>query len=329
MLEEERLKKQDDLLEIVYKLSRVDTGILSQDSFSEITSELKEIYKNRFRHQYSDLFPAIKTISEDNEYDPETLLENLRLIRDYVEKEHLQTKQYDSLYIPLLKLTDHINLELSRLNIFKTDEQRLRSFDYQVSENRKLLEKSQELVQNANQALARQQESQDEIRSKLDDSTKLLKDANEKVKDANEKAENLQTQLVSVLSIFAAIVIAFSGGVNLLGNAISSLQNVIVYKSILICLLCGLILFNLVFLLLYIVGKMINRNIFANCTANCTCPGSNNNCGNSCSPSCSGFKRIRRRLPYVFWVNVTGLALCVLDVAMWYLRLRNMFPFSF
>lgn len=333
MLEKVRLQKQDQLISLIYGIAAIETQILSHEEVLVKAKELKQIYAGGFRHQYSELFPAIKTISEGNTYDAEILLENLRLIREYVEQEYSATGQFNALYLPLLKLMDHINLELARLTVFNIDERRLTAIDRDFTENKEQLKHSQEQISRAQEQLenvirvmGEERTSQESVRIELDKSAKLLE-------EANKQAENLQTQLVSVLSIFAAIVIAFSGGMSFLGNAISSIQNVIIYRSVLICLLCGLVLFNLVFLLLYIVGKIINRSIFAHCSSECSCSqkcerfvGQN---ASGCTPSCSGFKRVRKRLPYVFWVNFTGLLLCLLDVIAWYLRIRSIFPFNF
>lgn len=322
MLEEQRLEKQDQLKQLVLRISKIETGLLYEDDTVAVATEFKEIYKGRFRHQYSDLFPIIRQILEEFElYDKDILLENLRSVRECVEQEHGATGQFDALYLPLLKLMDHINLELARLSVFSIDERRLAQINADVNDAKEGLRETEGKLSEAIELLAQENKEKIELQADLEEATKNLK-------DANEKAKNLQTELVSVLSIFAGVVIAFFGGLSFLGSSISSIQNVIIYKSVLVCVLCGLVLFNLIFLLLYIVGKIINRSIFARCSNDCkndsTCK-----CTSGCSSPCSGFKRLRKRLPYVFWVNATGLLICLVDVIAWYLRIRSFFPFNF
>ncbi|MDE5885018.1 MAG: hypothetical protein K2H29_08115, partial [Oscillospiraceae bacterium] len=45
-----------------------------------------------------------------------------------------------------------------------------------------------------------------------------------RLEESNKKADTLQTDFIAMLSIFAAIVIAFSGGLSLLGSSISSIN---------------------------------------------------------------------------------------------------------
>lgn len=334
MLEEKRIARQEQLASLLYRLAQTETGILDENGVAEETKSLKEIYKGGFRHQYSDLFPVIKTISSETAYDTDALLENLRLVRECVEAEHSSTGKYNGLYLPLLKLLDHINLELARLGVYSVYERNLGSITQHVTAVKSDLSNVQYELSVARSQLKEHGENQEQLSKQLETAQKTLNDANQKAEALQKQAENLQTQLVSVLSIFAAIVIAFSGGVNFLGNAISSIQNVIIYKSVLVCTLCGLVLFNTIFLMLYIVGKIINRSIFAHCSADCGNPKKTTSCqcSDQCHSNCKGckgFVRIMRRLPYVFWVNAIGLVICMLDVITWYLRLRGFFPFDF
>lgn len=322
MLEAQRLKKQDLLKELILRMSTIEGGLLAEDGVKTAAEELKEIYSKNFRHQYSDIFPVIREITEKTEqYDSDILLENVRSIREYVEQQHNTTRQFDALYWPLLKLMDHINLELARLSVFSVDERRLEQLRTDTNEAKEKLKETEEKLTEAIALLSKENQEKSELKAQLEKAT-------ENLKEANDKAGNLQTELVSVLSIFAGVVIAFFGGLSFLGSSISSIQNVIIYKSVLVCVLCGLVLFNLIFLLLYIVSKIINRSIFARCSNDCK-NDSSCKCTSGCVSSCSGLKRLQKRLPYVFWVNVAGLLICFLDVIAWYLRIRSIFPFNF
>lgn len=302
MLEEqERIERQERLGTLITGLASIDSGILSQELIEDKTRELREIYGEDFRHQYSALFPVIVSITEDEKSDVDVLTENLRLVMECVGSKHDSSEDLSK---HLLKLIDHINLELSRNQVAKADKRKLTTLHQENACNRA------ELIKTENS----------------------LELATAQLKEVNQKAENMMTQVISVLSIFAAIVVAFAGGINFLGNAISSIQNVYIYKSVLICMICGLVLFNLVFLMMYIVGKIINRSIFARCDTECSSENPNKSsckCGSDCTKSCGGFNRIRKRLPYVFWVNIAGLSICALDVLAWFLRLYRVWPFSF
>lgn len=134
--------------------------------------------------------------------------------------------------------------------------------------------------------------------------------------EAKGKIESVQTELIGVLSIFAAIVLTFSGGLSLLGGAFSSIASASFYKIIITCICCGFVLCNTIFMLMYLISKIMGRNIYARCKkADCTC-------GQDGAPSCCGIKRIRKRLPYVFWINVFFVLLSILTMVIWLLDKR-------
>ena len=93
------------------------------------------------------------------------------------------------------------------------------------------------------------------------------------------------------------------------------------FKHISVLLIGGLIVFNTIFLMLYIVGKITNRNIYARCkTKDCSC-------GENGEPTCWGINRIRKRLPYVFWLNLTFLLLIIINTTLWILNMKfHFFP---
>ena len=76
------------------------------------------------------------------------------------------------------KLYDHINLDIARINYFKKTE--MRSYD----------------------------ELQKVMRT-----TKELEEKTEDMKDAVEKVDEMQKQYITILGIFASIVLAFTGGI--------------------------------------------------------------------------------------------------------------------
>jgi exonuclease VII small subunit len=161
-----------------------------------------------------------------------------------------------------------------------------------------------------------------------------LTDAETKLTDAETKLKTIETDLptaksdldtvkkslssihidiIAVLSIFASIVLTFSGSMTVLGSALTGMQEVHALKATFFVLLCGFVLGNIIFLLMYLVGKLTSRNIYARCkTENCTC-------GEGGAPECRGLKRIRKRLPYIYWLNLILIVLMAVVVVVWYL----------
>ncbi|WWU65461.1 hypothetical protein QJR26_03635 [Clostridium baratii] len=85
-----------------------------------------------------------------------------------------------------------------------------------------------------------------------------------KLASAQGKLDKVQSEFISILSIFSAVVIAFFGGINLLGGALASINDTNKYKLIVIILLIGMIMFNVIFLLLYTISKLIEKPISVN-----------------------------------------------------------------
>lgn len=263
MLRDESERRQEQLEKYLYELA---DKCLDESQIKEKAEQLKGLYTDGFRHHYSKFFPLIDNIAK-NENNEENNLDylsnNLQEISKFIEDDSFNgNKTLKSLYLPLLKLTDHLNLEIARFISYTSSESKIK--DLEVQHQKTILE---------------------------------LKTARSELEEAKKRLSSIQTEIIAVLSIFAAIVLTFSGSMSLIGNALSNMENAPFFKSAFFISLCGFIVLNLIFLMMYIVGKITGRNIYAHCqTENCTC-GKNN------LPVCNGLNRVRKRLPYIFWTN--------------------------
>lgn len=277
MLIEESKRRQNELKKYLLEMSLT---CMEEAEIRKMAMKCKSLYSDGFRHNYSEFFPFIVDIAKDDSlYSIDYLSNNLEALRTLVEQDYINgEKEFKGLYRPLSKLRDHLNLEIGRYSYYSTSEQKVRD-----------LEKRNQSLQNE------------------------LQLATQDLKEARDRVSSVQTDLIAVLSIFAAIVLTFSGNMSLLGNAFSSIANVSVLKSVFFVLLCGFVVCNSIFLMMYMVAKITKRNIYAKCRSEkCTC-------GENGMPKCSTVTRIRKRLPYVFWLNCTLLFLMFTDIVIWYL----------
>lgn len=304
-----------------------------------IVSRLHKMYVTEFRHRYSEFFPMLVEIDEEApEFGLEFLSNNIIAVRKYVDSNCTSGDgTYKSLYKPLMKLSDHLNLEIARYNHFVGQNERIMEQNKlltvqneQITELKKQNQDLQKQLANATAKLdqANTRFSQTEVKltdaetkladaeTKLTDAeTKLqaietnIKTANENIGDTEKKISSIHIDIIAVLSIFASIVLAFSGSMTVLGSALTGMQEVHAFKATFFVLLCGFVLGNIIFLLMYLVGKLTSRNIYARCkTEECTC-----------NPPCNGFTRIRKRLPYIYWMNLILIVLMALVIFFWYL----------
>lgn len=285
MFPDETRSRQEKLSKEIYGLAG---KILDKEACEHLTviKRLQKIYADGFKHSYSDLFPVIlKIFEENNKYNKEYLTANLEIIRDELESDDLYTDEaYEKVYNSFIKLCDHLNLQISEMSVFSRTEDK-------VNDAKALIVEANKNFQSASVAL----------------------------KEANEKAKSLQTELIAVLSIFAAIVIAFSGGFTFLGSVMTSIKGVTYFESVILAaVICGLVIFNTIFLMMYLVSKITERNIYARClTKDCSCESEGAKC------KCNGIKRIQKRLPYVFYYNVVSVIIIIIDMVIWFLDIKN------
>ena len=81
----------------------------------------------------------------------------------------------------------------------------------------------------------------------------------EELKDLKESAKNMQRDYVTILGIFAAIILAFVAGITFSTSVLSNIDKVTVYHLTYVVLLIALILFNLLRLLLDFIENINNR----------------------------------------------------------------------
>ena len=317
MLQEESQRRQTELREYLQEMS---TTCMSDEYIRVIAAKLKTLYTDGFRHSYSDLFPLIVSIAKNPNCSLEYLANNLQSVHTLVEQDYVDKKnEFAGLYSHLRKLSDHLNLEIARYNYYFLDSQvdaLQRQNEFLQNELRKAsdtLSVAQEKVSSVYEGLETATQQLKAVRESVESAKGELSSAKDVLGKANERIGSMQTELVSVLSIFAAIVLTFSGSMSLLGSALTGMQETPFYKATFFVLLCGFILCNSIFLMMYIIGKITNRNIYARCKSpDCSC-------GSDGSPMCKGIHRVRKRLPYVFWLNVSIIVLMVADVALWVL----------
>ncbi len=130
MLQEESEKRQKQLENYLCELAE---KYLNETQIKEKAEQLKELYSDGFRHHYSKFFPLIDNIAK-NENNEENNLDylsnNLQEINKVVEDDFFNgDKVLKSLYRPLLKLTDHLNLEIARYISYSASENKIKDLE--------------------------------------------------------------------------------------------------------------------------------------------------------------------------------------------------------
>ena len=219
---------------------------MDDEDISSIIQKLEPIYDSGHRHSYSNISSTIYT--EKNRTDAEcknqgmdnevldVLADNILSLRDaaikkYSNPEEENKDRYNRILIKYYKLYDHINLETVRL----------KNYDDQISSALKKIEESSadasRQIQEFNQKI---EESSAHIDNKID----------EEIEKVKEKTAEMQSQYISILGIFASIVLSFTAGMAFSTSVLDNIYKSSIYRTIIVASLVGMVFIAMIWLLL-------------------------------------------------------------------------------
>lgn len=311
--------KQVSLNEIIKDLSK---EMIDNRKLIMYLDELKNIYDGEFKHRYSEFYPIIIDIfKDDNEMNSDYLTNNLYEISAYLEQENLNV-EYVRVKKPFTKLCDHLNLQISQFNYASINNGKLntvnRSVKYLQQQSEQWYDDIEQREKKIEDRLLQTEEWLESILEDSEEKEDQLKKAAKKLKKVEKQVKSSQMELISVLSIFAAIVITFSSGYGFLESSLASLTSVEYCESVvLVMVICGLVIFNTIFLLMFLMARITNRSITAKCIQS-----SCNDCMN-CKETCKWYKRVKRRLPYVYYFNLFAIVGIFVDLVVWVIDMHS------
>lgn len=223
---EEIQKRQNDLMTCLYELARKE---ISNSDIDEIACRLKAIYDNDFRHRYMEFYPLVVEVFKSDEYNSDYLGGNLETLRNWVAKDSIENGgsglKYGNLLDHLNKLADHINLEIGRYS--------------QTAERISRLEDLEK----------RNTELNDQL-------SKMVK----RVDKLQQKQKDAQKEYITILGIFAAVVLAFTGGIVYSTSIFENIHKASPYRIAFAVLMIGTVLFNLFYFLFSFIKKVIQES---------------------------------------------------------------------
>lgn len=225
-------------------------------------TRFSEIYcDSEFRHSYALISNCL------DGYKAEELDSLAQFVNRVVEYANVHvTDENRHIYKSMVKLLDHLELECIRLNRMS----QVRYFAEQMSEQ---------------QAQASQEQEQ-------------VKQLSE---EASQKVLKIHEQSISILGIFAAIVIAFASQISIFGKGLENVTSVNVYAILFYVLVVGIVSYNTIFMLLFCISKICGSSI-------ATCE----------HPACVWWKRPFVKYTYIISFNVISVIL----VCMMFYRMR-------
>lgn len=235
--------------------------VQNEEDCEEICKELEKLYmkdgseNENFRHEYSSISGKLRELSNKKEeginyYDIQLIAFNMNVVYRYAcTKNKLFIKS-------LFKLNDHINLEAGRMAYV----QQIKDEVDDAKANIKQQIQNWELqTENIKSQISKAGIIQDNLNVEYD---KLNKDMSKNVKLAQktkQKIEDSQRESITILGIFAAIVLAFTGGIAYSTSVFENIHKSSIYRIIIISLIIGFVMINIISLLFYFIQTIHGR----------------------------------------------------------------------
>lgn len=276
MEEKERNEKNDRLNSVVRKLAESQNIFSDKKKYNDYYTKLCGIYRvtgsANFMHSQHEIFTVLAELDASGK-SLEILGQNMAELYKYSESKTDSTMK-DSLF----HLYDNINLDIARINYIKAVDRRLDSTGKDL-----MCE-----IENTRESAGQVKIITDELV--------------DKVESMSGKVNNAYSEFVSILGIFSAIVLVFFGGTSIFGSIISNMRGTYIYKCIIMCLLTGVIIFDIIFMFIYFMAKLISKSI--------------------ATTEESGFwqpigARFRERYPLVFYTNYLVFWSIYISAAIW------------
>lgn len=242
------VQERNELLkEVIFELSETQNILEDADRRGQILSRLEQVYtpgegEEVFRHFYSDIFSWLTEIDVEGDRTIVALAQNLEILqREYRPHREGSSGNLIDIQKNLNKLCDHVNLDVSRITYLKSSQQQLEA-SLQVDTLRATVERSREKA-------ARLEEDTRQLREQI-------QQAKQTAAEAEKSVRNAQKESTAILGIFAAIVLAFTGGMIFSTSVFENLGNSSIYRVALMAVVIAFALINIIYMLLRFVASM-------------------------------------------------------------------------
>ena len=199
----------EKLIEILQEISN---DYLQEEEIEEYEKRLKAIYSSEnFRHKYSQITSYLLTIKKENKN------EAFGFISHNISKIYNEINEDSTLKQQILKLSDHINLEILRIKDINT-------FKKEFQQAEKNLKKTKTKIKN--------------MECEAKETIKEISNLNDEVKSSRK-------EYITILGIFASIILAFVAGLTFTNSVLSNINNGSIYRLLFITSLIGFFITNM------------------------------------------------------------------------------------
>ncbi|EOH7148284.1 hypothetical protein ACMC3T_001064 [Campylobacter coli] len=226
-----RDEKNNQLRSIVEKLCK-------EQNFSDVDANIAnlfEIYQEGFKHKYSELTTIIlNAIKNDPEQDLMILAQNLRGFEERLNSYSQNTKpeitNLQDIKLRIAKFYDHVNLECIRLQDSREKTSHLQNALKELDKNYKELDKNH-------------------------------KEIDKNHKELSENLNKQQVQYITILGIFASIVLTFVSGLVFSNSILSNIDKASIYRLVFVMAFIALFVGNILYFLFTFLLRISLKNI--------------------------------------------------------------------
>lgn len=251
MIQSDDQLKRDQLHDLLIELAQSQDFLSPKTDHTCYFKRLEKIYYNcnddNFRHYYSDIFSTLSLIDGDSSLGSlDILAQNIQAIKDEYEIINKDTNgQTINISKQIRKLYDHTNLDIARINYANAVANDTKS---ELAKTKALIDQLEKHITNA------------EVRLN-DISQKNLENVQKLSTEVKNSQNDMQKDYISILGIFASIVLAFTGGLAFSSSVLQNIGNASAYRIILISLIIAFVLFNIIWLMIDFIREICNKDI--------------------------------------------------------------------
>ena len=233
--------QRQEFRNILLELAKSQIELGDKTYRAKIYKRLEALYhvpdqKDGFRHYYSDIFTVLTQIQQGNfPGSIEILGQNLSVVRKgYQALNRDEEGTLIDISDSIRKLYDHVSLDIARINFSNAEDRHWAGAEEITDLKTQVNTIQSDLIQKQHGLL-------------------------EDVKNVKHDLHNSQKEYITILGIFAAVVLSFTGGIVYSTSVFNNIAQVSIYRTILIALVIGLVLVNILFGLFYYINKLVNK----------------------------------------------------------------------
>lgn len=224
-----------------------------------------------YRHSYSSIFQTLSALRTQDQDSLEEFPDKIKTLLEYAFRESKNSQQDEAksrLRNALYKLYDHVLLDVLRLNQI---EYLTGDFDEKTNQTKNQIKalsndfdnRSDELNTKISAVSKNILEGETEIQNlqaRIADLTSRIAEADKRTESSEHKLENVQKEYVAILSIFATVIMAISGGLAISKETLAGVSSLNIWNLLAVFSFVGWMLLNLLFLLLHYISQILDRD---------------------------------------------------------------------